>query len=123
MRGYCSQRRGKPLTEIVKVGGAGEGASGGDSRVDCESCAAVCCRFEVLLFGETGVPAWLIDTRTDGSQVMGRLDDGWCAALDRRSMRCSIYAERPLICREFEMGGTDCVDARQDFSEIRLVEN
>uniref|UniRef100_UPI0025D56710 YkgJ family cysteine cluster protein n=1 Tax=uncultured Thiocystis sp. TaxID=1202134 RepID=UPI0025D56710 len=35
-------------------------------------------------------------------------DDGWCAALDRDSLRCRIYAWRPLVCREFVMGGPDC---------------
>ena len=43
---------------------------------------------------------------------MARLDDGWCAALDRRTMACTIYDKRPLICREFEMGGADCLAER-----------
>jgi Fe-S-cluster containining protein len=43
---------------------------------------------------------------------MDRLDDGWCAALDRDTLRCRIYAQRPLICREFEMGGSDCLAER-----------
>jgi len=36
---------------------------------------------------------------------MARLADGWCAALDRKTMRCAIYRVRPWICREFEEGG------------------
>ncbi|WP_287813600.1 YkgJ family cysteine cluster protein, partial [Pseudomonas sp.] len=44
--------------------------------------------------------------------TMARLDDGWCAALDRRTMSCSIYRQRPLICREFDMGGSDCLEER-----------
>lgn len=39
---------------------------------------------------------------------MSRLDDGWCSALDRSTMMCRIYNNRPLICREFEMGAREC---------------
>jgi uncharacterized protein len=47
-----------------------------------------------------------------GGWVMLRLDDGWCAALDRNSMRCSIYERRPIICREYQMGGYECIGER-----------
>lgn len=57
-----------------------------------------------MLITDTGVPERFIDTDDWGGEVMLRLDDGWCAALDRDSMRCSIYELRPLICREFELG-------------------
>jgi Fe-S-cluster containining protein len=43
---------------------------------------------------------------------MSRLDDGWCAALDRSTMLCTIYDKRPLICREFEMGSFECLSER-----------
>lgn len=43
---------------------------------------------------------------------MARLADGWCAALDRDTLRCRIYDQRPLICREFAMGGADCLAER-----------
>lgn len=45
---------------------------------------------------------------------MKRLDDGWCAALDRNTLMCSIYANRPLICREFEMGSYECQVERHE---------
>ena len=70
---------------------------------------------EVLLITETGVPDRFVATDQWGGQTMARLDDGWCAALDRNTMRCTIYDKRPLICREFEMGGGDCIKARQAF--------
>ena len=40
---------------------------------------------------------------------MARLDDGWCAAVDRNTMKCMIYEKRPLVCREFEMGEYECM--------------
>ncbi|BAO64484.1 fe-s-cluster oxidoreductase [Pseudomonas sp. Os17] len=66
-----------------------------------------------MLITDTGVPERFIDTDDWGGEVMRRLDDGWCAALDRDSMRCSIYELRPLICREFELGEADCLSERR----------
>jgi Fe-S-cluster containining protein len=80
--------------------------------VTCDTCAAKCCRLEVMLITDTGVPERFIEVDDWGSETMARLDDGWCAALDRRSMSCSIYQNRPLICREFDMGGADCLEER-----------
>ena len=83
-----------------------------EPAVTCDSCAAKCCRLEVMLISETGVPQRFIETDNWGSMTMARLEDGWCAALDRSSMRCSIYENRPWICREFEMGGYECLEER-----------
>ena len=53
-------------------------------------------------------PEQYVDEDEDGVQIMGKGDDGWCAALDREHMRCGIYERRPLVCREFAMAGADC---------------
>jgi uncharacterized protein len=84
-----------------------------DPDVTCASCAACCCRQEAMLFGDNDIPADLIEANAQGGLSMARLDDGWCAALDRTSMACTIYAKRPWICREFEMGGYECLAARK----------
>lgn len=84
--------------------------------VSCENCAAVCCQLEVLCLTETGVPKRYTTDNPGGVPSMKRLEDGWCAALDRDTLRCSIYAQRPLICREFVMGGPDCLDERARWS-------
>jgi len=80
--------------------------------VTCSTCAACCCRLEVLLLTDTGVPDRYTLTDPWGRQVMARLDDGWCAALDRDTLLCRIYAQRPLLCREYTMGGPDCLTER-----------
>ena len=80
----------------------------GDPSISCTRCSACCCRLEVMLITDTGVPERFIHTDRWGGMTMARLDDGWCAALDRATLSCSIYAQRPLICREFEMGGSEC---------------
>lgn len=82
------------------------------SGVTCATCSACCCRLEVVLLTDTGVPHRYIATDPWGRQVMARLDDGWCAALDRDTLRCRIYPERPSLCREYVMGGADCLVER-----------
>ncbi len=86
-----------------------------EPAVTCSTCAACCCQLEVMLITDTGVPERFIDTDDWGGEVMLRLDDGWCAALDRNTMMCTIYEKRPLICREFEMGAPECIEERQGF--------
>lgn len=84
-----------------------------DAEVSCTNCQACCCRLEVMIISDTGVPQQYIKTDAWGGEVMARLDDGWCAALDRATMMCRIYDKRPWICREFEMGSYECIAERQ----------
>lgn len=72
----------------------------------------------MLLLTDTGVPARFIGTDSWGGEVMLRLTDGWCAALDRNTMLCTIYENRPLICREFEMGASDCIAERAGLETV-----
>ncbi len=65
-----------------------------------------------MLFGEEDIPVELTVQDRWGGWVMRRLDDGWCAALDRQTMRCTIYACRPGICRDFEAGEYECLEER-----------
>ena len=83
-----------------------------DPSITCASCEACCCRLEVLLLSDTGVPDHYISIDQWGGMTMARLDDGWCAALNRSTMRCMIYANRPLVCREFETGSAECIAER-----------
>lgn len=86
-----------------------------ENNVTCSNCEAICCRMEVMIITDTGVPSRFIKTDKWGSQTMNRNDDGWCSALDRNTMLCSIYKNRPLICREFAMGEDECIDARNEY--------
>ena len=83
-----------------------------ESEVTCANCEACCCRLEVMLITDTGVPENYIETDQWGGSRMARLDDGWCSALDRNTMACMIYEKRPLICRDFEMGEYECIVER-----------
>jgi Fe-S-cluster containining protein len=83
-----------------------------DTEVTCVSCEACCCRLEVMLITDTGVPDNYIEIDKWGGMSMTRLDDGWCSALDRNTMTCMIYEQRPKVCRDFEMGGYECISER-----------
>ena len=47
--------------------------------------------------------------RADGSPLVGTP----CLWYDQETRRCKHYEYRPLACREFEVGGDDCHDARR----------
>lgn len=83
-----------------------------EPKATCDTCQACCCRLEVMLITDTGVPDRYVEIDPRGGMVMARLDDGWCAALNRDTLLCSIYNNRPLICREFATGEDDCLAER-----------
>lgn len=84
-----------------------------EPEVLCSNCRACCCRLEVMILTDTGVPEEHILVDQWGGETMRRLEDGWCSALDRETYMCSIYEQRPWICREFEMGSYECRDERE----------
>ncbi len=85
-----------------------------EPEVTCANCQACCCRLEVMILTDTGVPDEFVAVDEWGGETMLRLDDGWCAALDRETLMCTIYEHRPWICREFEMGSYECIAERKD---------
>jgi Fe-S-cluster containining protein len=80
--------------------------------ITCTSCKACCCKLEVILMGDDDPPPEYVVTDKWGGQVMKRLDDGWCAAVDRMTMLCRIYERRPGVCREFAVGDSECLTER-----------
>ncbi|GAB4063378.1 YkgJ family cysteine cluster protein [Uliginosibacterium sediminicola] len=88
-------------------------------EISCSNCEACCCKLEVILMGEDAVPRHLTREDAWGGEVMRRLDDGWCVALDRDSMLCNIYERRPGVCRDYEMGGVECIEERAHLDAAR----
>jgi len=80
--------------------------------ISCTSCKASCCRLEVMLMADDAIPPGLTEQDRWGGWVMARLDDGWCSALDRSTLLCTIYQHRPMICRDYQLGGFDCIQER-----------
>ena len=94
----------------------GAESDGGDTDYDptirCDACEACCCKLEVILMGDDDIPVNFTVEDRWGGWVMRRLDDLWCAALDRNTMRCRIYERRPIVCRDYRMGESDCIVER-----------
>ena len=65
--------------------------------------------------GDDDIPE--ASTRQDrwGGWVMRRLDDGWCVALNRQSMLCTIYERRPAVCRDYPVGDSECMGERSRY--------
>ena len=89
-----------------------------EPKITCATCEACCCRLEVMILTDTGVPEEFIVADKWGGCSMERLDDGWCAALDRNTMLCTIYEKRPLVCREFEEGEYECLIERKQMQRV-----
>ncbi|XOV86763.1 MAG: YkgJ family cysteine cluster protein [Pseudomonadota bacterium] len=90
--------------------------------VSCAGCQACCCRLEVMIIGDSGVPDRFIRVDEWGGETMARLDDGWCAALNRDDHTCSIYENRPWVCREFAMGSGECRSERLKWGADPVLE-
>jgi Fe-S-cluster containining protein len=67
---------------------------------------------EVLLLAGDDIPAHFIALDDWDRSIMARLGDGWCAALDRNTLKCRIYPRRPRLCREYALGGDGCLVER-----------
>ncbi|MDH3997953.1 MAG: YkgJ family cysteine cluster protein [Desulfuromonadales bacterium] len=83
-----------------------------DPEITCANCKACCCRQEAALFNDAHIPNDLTVVNAWGGRSMLRLEDGWCVALNRETLKCGIYKKRPWICREFVMGEDECLAAR-----------
>ncbi|QDH70295.1 YkgJ family cysteine cluster protein [Marilutibacter alkalisoli] len=85
--------------------------------VSCSRCDAVCCRLTVVLMPGDDVPPHMVEHSESGPDVMARSEDGWCVAVDRDRMCCSIYSQRPAICRKFAMGSAYCREEREAYRQ------
>ncbi|WP_084227780.1 YkgJ family cysteine cluster protein [Lysobacter sp. A03] len=103
----------------MKAGNRGIAAVGIDRSISCQRCDAVCCRQTVLVMPEAlSVPRHMITRTPQGLSVMAQDEDGWCVAVDPTRMNCTIYPQRPGVCRAFQMGSRDCRDVREAYSHL-----
>lgn len=85
------------------------------SDVSCQNCEACCCRLEVMLFTDTGVPDRYIEEREGEVPVMHRLEDGWCA-----THGCAFLAV--VMIGDFKRYLADHVFSELPFQEVRYFE-
>ncbi|HWM87951.1 MAG TPA: YkgJ family cysteine cluster protein [Kofleriaceae bacterium] len=113
--GLCRQ-----LADPVAVAAEWPACARWEEPLDCQECGA-CCRaayHSVTVDRDDPVlelrPELVIDR---GSYLELRRAGDRCAALtggqSGEQFACTIYAERPRPCREFELGGENCLIARR----------
>jgi hypothetical protein len=86
---------------------------------DCLACGACCAYSESwpAFIGEgdgAGIPDELIDFERQRMLCHGDRCAALAGEIGRRA-RCSVYENRPLVCREFQAGSEDCVMVRRSF--------
>jgi Fe-S-cluster containining protein len=91
-------------------------SASGLPEVSCSACDAVCCRLTVVVMPDDPVPRHLVERTPEGLDVMARGEDGWCVAVDPIRMCCTVYEQRPAICRKFAMGSPYCRSEREAYA-------
>ena len=86
---------------------------------DCLCCGA-CCAYSdswPALIGDgdgEGIPDELIDLDHERMQCYGNRCSALVGEIGSRA-QCSVYQNRPLVCREFQQGSDDCIMVRRSF--------
>jgi Fe-S-cluster containining protein len=82
-----------------------EGDSDESARVDCkdrlEHCRSVCCTFQFALTKKE-VRAKKLIHNPERPFFIKRDKDGYCPHLERTTLRCSVWPDRPARCRKFD---------------------
>lgn len=78
----------------------------------CAACKGACCYLLVPLIEEdlSHVPEELREQNEAGQWFMKRQKTGACVAL--KDGLCTIYENRPKVCRDFQVGSYHCESAR-----------
>ncbi len=79
---------------------------------DCHGCGACCHDLIVELEPNEESPGQELIKYADlGHRQMKQREDGSCVALDRTTMLCTVYGNRPKVCRDFGPGDNQaCLD-------------
>ncbi|KAF0144944.1 MAG: hypothetical protein FD156_1515 [Nitrospirae bacterium] len=76
-----------------------------DAEVDCEanlkSCRAICCSFQFALTKEE-VQKGHLKHNPSRPFFIASDADGYCRHIERSTLRCTVWPERPLRCRRYD---------------------
>lgn len=86
-------------------------------QFDCRACGACCTTIGLPPFELPELARLPAATRTQALSWAIAADGDRtardCRAYDRATRSCTIYAERPAKCRDFEIGGQGCLNHRR----------
>ena len=100
------------------------------SDTDCRRCGACCAAFRVSFYWAGAeafaLPASLVEQISPWYACMVGSNAALprCQALEGevgRSVRCTVYAQRPAACREVQAGDDKCQAARQRYGLPAIV--
>ena len=77
-----------------------------DDLPDCAGCGN-CCHLLVELAPADDVPEQLV-VEHEGVRCMDQHSNGACVALDPVTRLCTIYDQRPQVCRDFKRAEALC---------------
>lgn len=76
-----------------------------DAKVNCEAnlkwCRAICCSFQFALTKEE-VQKGHLKHNPSRPFFIARDSDGYCGHIERSTLRCTVWSERPLRCRRYD---------------------
>jgi Fe-S-cluster containining protein len=78
-----------------------------DDLPACAGCGRCCHQVVELVEGVDHMPEKFV-VEHDGVRCMEQRGDGACVALHPVTRLCTIYEDRPQVCREFERGSELC---------------
>ena len=85
-----------------------------DAVIDCrkriQECRAACCTLTFALTRDEVLKGSIKHNR-ERPFFISRNTDGYCTHLDRSSMECTVWNDRPLRCRRY-----DCTEGRHEDS-------
>lgn len=91
-----------------------------DAEVDCharlQQCKAKCCTFQFALTREE-VQRGRIQYDSKRPYFIAWETDGYCPHLNRDTLACAIWTDRPLRCRRY-----DCTEDPELWPEKRVTE-
>ena len=88
----------------------------------CDKCGGACCRYVRIKVGA------MMPDQERWANMRGTVDgDMWvirakCEHLTPAG-KCGIYEWRPCVCREFDVGGAHCEDARKRWKTAKGADN
>lgn len=87
-------------------------------EIDCAAriplCKAACCRLDFTLSRQDlaeGAVRWDVGR----PYHIRQREDGWCQHCDGATRGCTVHAQRPLVCRQFDCRGDERI--WQDFEK------
>ena len=87
--------------------------------LSCEGCGACCYLQSLPPYMPTELDVLAKHLVAEISAAMKRNHKGPCIWLNAEK-RCGHYEERPEVCRQFELGGEECVTLRREFLKDRV---